>query len=1847
MANSLRSLAFAALLALAVPGLARADGIDCHAARAPIDRSICGTPALLERDRALAAAFAASVARDAAHAADLRRDEIAWLKARNAECGPRADDAARAACLATYYAKRLAELAPPPASPAPPVAAAPPATETPPAPLAAVAPEPPSPMPPPPAVALPEAAASLDQTKLPAAPRLETLLHVTAPGRFALSATSATGTALQLVDMLTGPSDIAGEAGSVDGRLDALLEQGTYKLRAFAAVGATGDVTLSAVPFRDAAPPRTLDLGQPLHTELGNLQQLSFWLEVRPNTPIRIEAAGRALADLKLWRNGTDLMPIAPDVREIESTGGHPLTDMVLRGTPEPGTYLLTAYGGGKLVWADGATEQPFHLRAAPSQALQAGATAGGIGPFGSEWFAIPEPAATLRLDLPQAADVQLALVANGTTQETASIAHNARAPVAWLNIPQSGDPTRQIEVTGTEGQAFNLRLEDTAGLGTTRPGRYWISASTSGLGGDEPPATALFVRRTGNGPTEIAGAYAPRVGPALAWRQRFNLRGPVGLLFEAAAAGPVALRTDGPRVQATVEPVGGPPPPPRADGAKPDVWDLAAGWYRLFLTPFQGAAGSLDVTLGPPGLLPDHPAQAQPADPALTLGLVTLEPNERLTLFNSTAVGATVGFGRRPAPVDLAEAPLTVTQDAGAALDVPVQLPLDGRLAALEIGGAPTAVGFTADPTATGVRIGTAHLPAPAHARNVALSWQPPPTAQPPVPPPTPPDALDALGAGAPRFLDLGRDQQRSFLLTVPEGGLFRVETVGRLRTAGAIATAFIPDLDDADANGIGQNFLLQRFLRAGSYRVRVTAQESAGRLGLVARPAPVATGPTLVPGGSVRAALAADAGVVVPIEIAAGGRYHLDLLSLTNGLTARLEDAEGWPLLRAGDLSSLDQTLSPGPYRLLLQPAGIAARVVARLARLEEPAAHVGHGPFPLAFGSMQSATWREPPGRDDPRTPDAWTFALAGPAAVTLAVSEGMVADLLAEGADLPLARFTSDNPFAGTLPAGAWRVRASSLGRNDRLDYTLALASHELQPGRPRHVTLPTSVPFAIADDRVVSLTTFGRIPLRAVLRRADGHVVERVGDRGTDWNIGLSRRLPAGAYTLELASAAPGRPEPVAPADAQQQTGDDQGDNQGAAPAQDAPQEQPADSADAAPDRGAVEVSLALPDDRAPVIAAAEGVTELAGGGVHHLLLPTPPPGALTVAAAASSADLVLALERRDAAGVWQTVTVARGTTPVAGALAGEGWRASVWTLDGGQEPIRFAARTVASSPVPLGEVAAVPLDVGGLPQSLAVAHVAVPGAGALRLSGDAAGLQTVFADGAPLVPLAGALVLPQSDDLWLLARGRPDKLALAPVATTPGQPLALAIPEGGQALLQGAPPADGSTRLWLAESGLGQPGVEAGRGMGVAAGSALALAGGGGPARLFDAGAADALQLQATVLDLANVAARALEAPFAENVPARSVLPLRLPDGTHSVHLDLAAGTAAILNPRDPHAITVWTGNAGLSRTLEADGAELLLVNTGAEAAPAGVSWTTGDAPALALRPGVPIKRFFGAAGSLDLLVAGTGRLVVAGGSATLIGEDGHVARGTFLPVAGPGRVILDHGPGLLAAWIEGGDTPPWPEPAPETVALPAHLPLHDAAMALALSPATPVLLHIDTTAPVILAIGDEPPKMFPAGADWHRYLPPGPATLRIISPHDGPLAGTLDLAAAPVAEAAEGIGPTVAVAPGGTAAFGFRVEHLGPVGLGVRAEPDDVAVRLLDASGRMLGEGVAQLRWLKPGRYVLEARVPPDAPATLVRPALVGLVAQPDGPPQDIVNSYLERAGRAPIPAAAKGTAP
>jgi uncharacterized protein len=303
-----------------------AQGINCSKARSPQEKTICSSPGLLALDHQVAVAYADAVGHQPARSAQMQQASIAWLRQRDAAC---ADLAGMNACLTRQLTDRLASLSPlataTAATPPPPTAtaAAPNDTQT-------IQPQPVAPPADPdiPSASNPTGAAGrLDVSTLPASEHGETLVYVTSAGRFAIAAHSQGGTALQLVDMLSGPSDIAGAAGSQDGRLDELLDVGTYKLRVLSAKGASGNVVLTLTAFHDGAPPAALPQpGHALTAALGDGEQRSFWLTVPETiggaTNVRIEATGRALTDLRLWRNARELTDLVPSQRRIEPPRG-------------------------------------------------------------------------------------------------------------------------------------------------------------------------------------------------------------------------------------------------------------------------------------------------------------------------------------------------------------------------------------------------------------------------------------------------------------------------------------------------------------------------------------------------------------------------------------------------------------------------------------------------------------------------------------------------------------------------------------------------------------------------------------------------------------------------------------------------------------------------------------------------------------------------------------------------------------------------------------------------------------------------------------------------------------------------------------------------------------------------------------------------------------------------------------------------------------------------------------------------------------------------------------------------------------------------------------------------------------------------------------------------------------------------------------------------------------------------------------------------------------------------------------------------------------------------------------
>ncbi|HUH83077.1 MAG TPA: hypothetical protein VLX85_00615, partial [Stellaceae bacterium] len=435
---------------------------------------------------------------------------------------------------------------------------------------------------------------------------------------------------------------------------------------------------------------------------------------------------------------------------------------------------------------------------------------------------------------------------------------------------------------------------------------------------------------------------------------------------------------------------------------------------------------------------------------------------------------------------------------------------------------------------------------------------------------------------------------------------------------------------------------------------------------------------------------------------------------------------------------------------------------------------------------------------------------------------------------------------------------------------------------------------------------------------------------------------------------------------------------------------------------------------------------------------------------------------------------------------------------------------------------------------------------------------------------------------------------------------------------------------------------------------GIAENSSVTLAGGGGGTlRLWNGSdRAEPLQFTLRRIDFAAPSSETLAAGAQDVALAPKAARLyALGDGMKRFHLLLPPDTAAVLRHGDTPLATFWTDQASRSYTAELAADNLLLLHTSDGEAEATITWNAlKSAPPPLLTRGKLFKRYDGAAGVLRLDIAARvaanpsapPKLRVYGTpvDASFVGADGRVTRGRDLAVSGPGTLLIDHGPGLVAAWLENAVAPE-NAIALELDGSPRIVKLAGDAMRFALAPKAPVLLSLRTTAPVIATIvvpdGSAVTSAFAEGGRLTRYLPPGSISIALQSAAEGPLAGDAEFVETPVTPMDEGLGEAVQLGAGETRLYGFTLAQEQSIGVGLRASVDIAQCRLLDAGGKTLGTGIVEMHKLPAGSYVLAVTAPPDTAPIEIRPALVGLRRPDTGPPDDVKRQYLQLVGRLP----------
>lgn len=252
--------------------------------------------------------------------------------------------------------------------------------------------------------------------KVEARGEAKALVKIPSFGRYSIRAKSGQGVQLQLVDRMTGPKAPDGQPGERDGRLDLFLDVGEYRLLTRGHDKATGQAELSVQPFRERNDPAPQLVEYKLVSDtLADLEQRSYWLQIQARRWVYLEAAGRSLRELGLWRDGSWLVETRVQTESLEPSPGQPLTSIRLAAELEPGLYRLTAYGGPPQPWSvkeagqSGAAEpQPLYLRWEIPRLAAEGRTRYQMNPFGVDRWLIPASANYVRLELPESRPAEL-----------------------------------------------------------------------------------------------------------------------------------------------------------------------------------------------------------------------------------------------------------------------------------------------------------------------------------------------------------------------------------------------------------------------------------------------------------------------------------------------------------------------------------------------------------------------------------------------------------------------------------------------------------------------------------------------------------------------------------------------------------------------------------------------------------------------------------------------------------------------------------------------------------------------------------------------------------------------------------------------------------------------------------------------------------------------------------------------------------------------------------------------------------------------------------------------------------------------------------------------------------------------------------------------------------------------------------------------------------------------------------------------------------------------------------------------------------------------------------------------
>ena len=1709
--------------------------------------------------------------------------------------------------------------------------------------------------------------AVLSKTDLSARGRQESILTVTSFGRYAVTVKSDQGTGLQLIDRMEGPGTISGAAGERDGRLDLFLERGDYKIITYGHDKSSGTVHLEAHPFpdRNAPQPPVLVEDKLIETELKDFEQISYWLEIKERKRVVLETAGRSLADLRLWKDGTWLVDARPTITTAQPKTGQPVRICRLAVELEPGLYLLAAYGGSSLPWAEDSGLHPFYLRSGIPQLNSVTRKRFLISPFGTDRFIVPGSSTYFRIELAEAREIFLqAGWINGNDPfnnngPVTNIQKNSSPPTAELMTGGNKNTKHIVTITGEAGTPYVFQqFESNYRYSFQGTGDYWISSVHSGHPQDSIDATAVLVSGSDTYRTRPLFEQTIELDRATGYSRRANLLDTLTLFLKISAKGRYEVLSQGLESRHIIEPFfthrpsNYVRPEPQPSGS---AWELDAGYYVLTVEPVKKGIMDLVIRTASGKKGPGKDVAPGAVRAAVRFAAVSLDRNAWYTMYLNHQPEVKAGLVVRALPLNLID-PLPVTQRPDDSVIVPFQVSEDGMLRAEAEDGALMDLSVDNGPWQKTYDVGTGKHSVSVRSTakdtiNYALYLEPRRLSSGTPPPALPQTTLDELPKfpvltdSKPLFFDLDRNSSSTVNLRVNKSDIFQVQSTGLLATEGTVRSRTTPHFVRESQNGKGRNFFIQQYLRKGDYQITVTTKgQSKGHLGLTVEKSGLVQGGFITSRAPARLSLAAGKSAAYQFIVTQPGQYRVRAFGLGRTLKCRLEDKDGWPIVTPNSLADMTRTFGKGKYRLIILPENTDSRIVTLIEPVKRPRRFKEHGPHRLPLAVAVDHTWMEPE-KGKKRRPDQWKFELPADGEVSIELTGEMQADLLRISPDGTAKRVAFIPPargWQGRLQAGMYRVEAVSLRVNNQAAYRVAVRPLPLMSGLSRDITIPAVVPVAIGQAGLVELSSFGGVDVKARLTTEDGTVISENDDRPDDWNFHIATSLKPGNYRLYIDPVGAGH--------------------------------------------GTSTVSVRVPkeEEKSALLLPTSTKIKLTDS-VQLFPLTLPAQGELLMLSARAPENVGLAIEVADQGG-WKTIGSTSGRNahleaPLREPLAKPSnarYRLRLWSMDQRDTAVELSALFVSPPRFTEADLKkGIHLSLAeGAKTSVAAAAVRIERGGLLRIPEEFQRLR--WSAGALRSNEQPENFLPvQQGFVWITGettpqRGLPPAVRAERTGLGSGEDKAIQIRMSGREKVLCDLAGDGrGPVLLIASSRIGRPAVElieqGGNEqvnihrfiVGEHGSLSVSLQPKNPVARLWPASPGDE-PFEVRLMQMGFPAPETLSGMVGLNgsIEGKKARLHELPKGKKHIRLSLGDGLVAALLKGDAVAGVHWAEGNSFTETFETDAERLLLLHIregedhyAIEHAPLTNALIT---PLLAI--GEPFERIMLNSGRVRLFIAGGKTpndshrtLHIRGGKNVVFTDNaGNVVVSNDMEIGEQGgMLVIEHGPGALLSWLdkpgeEAADL--WAtseKPDRSSITPPVLLPLDGKLRAYRIDAAKPVMLHVRSAMPLATYLdhGEKAPRVevYSQKVELDAYLPKGVAELRLRALAGGSMSGQVAVSISPVIPADEGLGPEVLLAPGAARLFSFTVRQESMIGAGVKADSDSIDMEILNSAGAVIGRGVAQMLRLKPGVYLMKLQAPDSAAPVKARPALVGLRMPDTGPPPEEIRKYLFPEAEAP----------